>query len=174
MDGFQGLYRATVMDIQDPSELRRVRVKVMPMMDGIREKSSFPWAVNKDPRFVDIPDVGANVWVEFEGGDIMKPVYSGFICDKDGKTVPDEAKDGYPFTKTFKLPNGVLINIDTQGNILIANNKKEITISCDKILLSAKSINIGSSLGYIVTCPQKGQTIQTDTHTLFSSESVKA
>ena len=176
--GFFGLWRGIVKDNTDPERLRRVRIQAMPMMEGITDKDSFPWAVSKDPRTIDIPEINSVVWVEFESGDIMKPVYSGYVCDQYGLTIPPEAQSGYPFTKVFKLKTStatVLIKIDKQGNITVSTKGKQITLDCEKIYLSAKKISLGQNTGYIVTCPDPGKVLEDGNgYPMRSSKTVKA
>lgn len=177
-DTIVGLYRGIVKDTSDPLKLRRVRVQVIPFMENIYDIKALPWAVSKDSRFIDIPEVGSIVWVEFECGDIRKPVYSGFVCDSDRRTIPVEAESGYPDSKVYKVktPKGVdvLIKIDSSGNITINNNKKNVTINCDKVLLAANEIRLGGADGYVVTCPTPNTQIVTENMVLTSSDKVKA
>jgi uncharacterized protein involved in type VI secretion and phage assembly len=74
-----GKYRGVVADNRDPEQMGRIRVKVP---DVLGEAES-PWAVPcVTPPFSDdvgsgLPEVGANVWIEFEQGDPDYPIWSG-------------------------------------------------------------------------------------------------
>lgn len=64
-----GFYRATIVDVADPEKRRRVRLKV-PQLFG---DSTTGWA---EPMVcIWKPDVGDQVWVTFEGGDLSYPIY---------------------------------------------------------------------------------------------------
>lgn len=131
------------------------------MMDGVTNDDDLPWAVCKDPRFIDIPEVGSMVYIEFENGNIYKPIYSGYICGPDKKTVPSEALADYPDTKVLKFPNGAILQFDKDGSI---------TIKGTTVFINAKQINLGEKpLGYVVLCPSPNQTIVTDSGSLISS-----
>ncbi|MBI9048803.1 MAG: hypothetical protein JEZ00_05275 [Anaerolineaceae bacterium] len=79
MPSFFGKYRGKVENNIDPMMLGRVQVSVPSVLgDG-----SLSWAMPCVPYagsgvgFFMIPPNGANLWVEFEGGDIDYPIWSG-------------------------------------------------------------------------------------------------
>lgn len=79
MAPFFGKYRGKVENNIDPMMLGKIQVSVPAVLgDG-----SLSWAMPCVPfagsgvGFFMIPPVGANVWVEFEGGDIDYPIWSG-------------------------------------------------------------------------------------------------
>ncbi len=79
MASFFGKYRGTVANNIDPMLLGRVQVNV----PAVLGEGSLSWALPCVPYagdgvgFFMIPPVGANVWVEFEGGNIDYPIWSG-------------------------------------------------------------------------------------------------
>jgi len=80
---FLGNYRGIVVDVDDPVKAGRVRVKVHPMMDGIEDETVLPWALPatpiggglEDTGSICVPEIGSIVWVFFENGEVMNPVY---------------------------------------------------------------------------------------------------
>jgi uncharacterized protein involved in type VI secretion and phage assembly len=76
--GFFGKYRGTVVDNKDPLFSGRVKVSVPYAMGDVNDWAlpCFPYAGTQAGVFV-VPPVGANVWVEFEGGDIDRPIWVG-------------------------------------------------------------------------------------------------
>lgn len=92
---FDGFYRGVVVDIDDPLQSGRVRVRVYPMFEGV-DDNVLPWAILADPNFggsanegkFSIPSINAHVFVFFENGDHRFPVYfAGAPAIQDG--VPD-------------------------------------------------------------------------------------
>ena len=79
MTQYFGPYRGTVENNIDPMLLGRMQVSV-PAVLGEGKLSwampCLPYAGSGVGLFV-IPPVGANVWVEFEGGDTDYPIWSG-------------------------------------------------------------------------------------------------
>jgi hypothetical protein len=79
MAPFFGKYRGKVENNIDPMMLGKIQVSV----PAVLGEGSMSWALPCVPfagngvGFFMIPPVGANVWVEFEGGDIDYPIWSG-------------------------------------------------------------------------------------------------
>lgn len=80
---FYGKYRAFVRDNNDPERLGRVRMEI-PAVLGTGEANWSDWAWpclpyggNDDTGMFLIPDEGASVWAEFEGGQPQYPIWSG-------------------------------------------------------------------------------------------------
>lgn len=74
-----GKYRGLVSDIGDPETRCRIKATV-PAVYG---EATSPWAMPSVPfagpqhGLVLLPEVGDGVWIEFEGGDISRPIWSG-------------------------------------------------------------------------------------------------
>ncbi len=79
MDRFYGKYRGKVKNNTDPLMLGRVQVEVPAVLGDGRMSWAMPCApyAGSGVGFFFIPPVDANVWVEFEGGDLDYPIYSG-------------------------------------------------------------------------------------------------
>jgi hypothetical protein len=97
---FYGKYRGQVANNIDPMQLGRVQVKVPAVLgDG-----QLSWALPCSPYggsgvgFFAVPPVGANVWVEFEGGDPDSPILAG--CFWGTGEVP--AQPALPQMKVWK------------------------------------------------------------------------
>lgn len=79
MKRYYGKYRGKVENNIDPMQLGRIQVSAPAVLgDG-----TLSWAMPCTPYagsgvgFFAIPPVGANVWVEFEGGDPDYPIWAG-------------------------------------------------------------------------------------------------
>ncbi len=79
MSQFFGKYRGEVANNIDPMQMGRVQVKV----PAVLGEGSLSWAMPCVPYagpqvgFFAVPPVGANVWVEFEGGNTDYPIWTG-------------------------------------------------------------------------------------------------
>ncbi len=125
MRQFFGKYRGQVTSSKDPNFLGRIQVSV-PAVLGETEQS---WAMpcvpyaGKDIGLLMVPPVGANIWVEFEGGDPDYPIWSGCFWGKGelpkNAQVEDAAEvqvfrtEGVTLTVSrFKQSKGVSLEIN--------------------------------------------------------------
>ena len=74
-----GNYRGKVENNLDPMQMGRVQVSVPAVLGSGKLSWAMPCAPYAGPGvgFFTVPPVGANVWVEFEGGDTDYPILSG-------------------------------------------------------------------------------------------------
>ncbi len=72
---FFGKYRGKVANNVDPKGLGRLQVSVPAVLGDGR----LSWALPCMPstNFFILPPKGANIWVEFEGGDLEHPIWTG-------------------------------------------------------------------------------------------------
>lgn len=90
-DRYFGKYRGIVTDVDDPNRRGYIRAQV----PEIYSDADSPWAIPSVPfagrnhGFVTLPEVGDGVWVEFEGGDPARPIWSGAWWADD--EMPQEA-----------------------------------------------------------------------------------
>lgn len=111
-----GKHRGVVVGNADPLQQGRVQVNV-PAVHGQRSGDP-PWAMPCAPYggrgvgFFAVPPVGANVWVEFEGGDITQPIWSG--CFWNQGEVPVQPATAHK--KAFVTEAISLVLDDTPGS----------------------------------------------------------
>jgi hypothetical protein len=86
MTDYFGKYRGKVEVNVDPQNAGRVMVSV-PAVTG---SGTLNWAMPSSPSvgFIAVPPVGANVWVEYEGGNPDQAIYSGCFWDTAGSPLP--------------------------------------------------------------------------------------
>lgn len=108
-----GKYRSFVRDVNDPEHRGRLRLEVPAVLGTGRAHWSgwalpcFPYGGNPDRGLYLLPEDGASVWAEFEGGDPQYPIWSG-VWLAPGET-PAEAG---PHRKVLKSPSGHLLLFD--------------------------------------------------------------
>jgi hypothetical protein len=97
--------------------------------DGKGERPIQVWAKPCfHPGFFFIPEVGAQVWVEFVAGDVNQPVWTGvwYPLAETPKTVTDEAPTEHQ--KVIRTASGHVIQLDDTGDkpaIVIRHTKKD-------------------------------------------------
>jgi hypothetical protein len=110
---FFGKYRGKVENDIDPMQQGRVQVSVPAVFGEGRLSWAMPCVPYAGPGvgFFAVPPVGANVWVEFEGGDTERAIWSG--CFWGVGEVP--AKPAVSQTKVFKTDGVTLTFNDLPG-----------------------------------------------------------
>jgi hypothetical protein len=110
---FFGKYRGTVSNNIDPTSLGRLQVEVPEILGDNRLSWAMPCSPFAGPGvgFFALPPVGANVWVEFEGGDPDFPIWSG--CFWGPGQVP--VKPATPFVAALQTQSVSLQLVDVPG-----------------------------------------------------------
>lgn len=115
---FSGNFRGEVVDVADPLVAGRIRVRVFGVYDDL-EDNQIPWAIYADPFMGGgfnsggfwIPDVGDHVWVFFEEGNHIHPVF--FAGAPAVPHMPQEkTASEYPKNRIFKSKQGHVIEVD--------------------------------------------------------------
>ena len=132
---FYGKYRGTVTDVEQPG---RGRIKAtVPAVLGDQATGwcdpCVPYAGN-NVGIAFLPDVGAGVWIEFEGGDVSYPIWSGCYW-RDGE-IPSKVAPGAMVIQTTSGHQIVLD--DNEGAVTISDsNGNSITLDGSGITLQA-------------------------------------
>ena len=94
-----GKYRAFVRDNHDPERLGRLRLEIPAVLGTGKENWSewaapcFPYGGNDDMGMFLVPEEGASVWAEFEGGQVQYPIWAGvWLAKSNPGEQPEEAK----------------------------------------------------------------------------------
>lgn len=112
-----GKYRGKVVDNNDPQH--RGRLKVTCTATHRAELWAMPCVpyAGKDRGMLFLPEVGTQVWVEFEAGNPNTPIWAGCFWNKGDLTAADHA----PHVKLIKTEK-VEIRIDDQANKITISN----------------------------------------------------
>jgi uncharacterized protein involved in type VI secretion and phage assembly len=149
---FYGKYRGQVTDNDDPGNLGRVKATV-PRLLGDAETGwalpAFAYGGASEQGLFLVPDVGAGVWIEFEGGDLSYPVWSGTWYTSGD--IPESAQPG---TKVLKTQTGhKLVLDDDAGSVdLVDSNGNSLHMDQGGIILE-------DSFGNSITLDASGVTI---------------
>jgi uncharacterized protein involved in type VI secretion and phage assembly len=129
---FFGKYRGSVTDVDAPS----MRIKAtVPAVLGDQAtgwcRACTPYA-GPDQGFAFLPDVGAGVWIEFEGGDVSYPIWTGCYWRDDEQ--PSQVTDR---VRAIITASGhTILFDDDQTTITITDqNNNKVTLSSDGMAL---------------------------------------
>lgn len=164
---FFGKYAGVVTDREDPKKIGRLRALV-PEVFGEVEPCGWalpcaPWGGGRNRGFFAVPDKGDTVWIEFEAGDPMRPIWAGTfwgapdsgggqddLAAKAGAETP-EGPDGAPKPghHVLRTTAGHLISLDDEGGVIVIaeasgaevriTGEGEVIVTADKILLGANA-----------------------------------
>lgn len=151
---FYGKYRGIVQAVNDDDKLGRVRAYV-PEVYG--EDVISPWAMPCVPLagakhgLVCLPEVDDGVWIEFEGGDPSRPIWTGGWWGSD-----DLADDlGKAKARSWVTTEGHRITLDDEGKSVLIKHAKgaqveikegSMTLECKsgKVVLDSSGVNVNS------------------------------
>ena len=74
-----GKYQGIVTAVDDPEKMGRIKARVPSVLAGEITSWALPCApfTGPDAGFFALPPVDAAVWIEFEAGDVGRPIWSG-------------------------------------------------------------------------------------------------
>ncbi len=133
---YYGKYRGTVTDVDEKT--LRIKAKIPAVLGDQASGWCRPCVPYAGPNvgMAFLPEVGAGVWIEFEGGDVSYPVWVGCYW-REGE-VPGDAK---PAVKTIVTKQGhkLLFDDDGQTVTITDSSSNKITLSADGITLERGS-----------------------------------
>lgn len=149
---FHGNYRGIVEDVEDPMNVGRVKIRVMSVYDDL-DTVDMPWAIYADPFMGGsknkggffVPDLGDTVWVFFEQGDHMQPVY--FAGAPAQPHLPDETREApYYKNRMWKTKTGHFLEFNDgeetgQGYIRITHRTGSYIMLDDEGNITIDSVN---------------------------------
>lgn len=114
---YYGKFRAFVVDNEDPEQRARLRVRV-PSVFGQQETfwalPCLPFGGLADQGLFMVPEVSAQVWVEFEEGNKDVPIWTGVFW-QPSEAIPTEAQKTPPTTRVIKTPSGHVLQFDDES-----------------------------------------------------------
>src|SRR5215470_5859577 len=157
---YYGKYRGQVTDNQDPSNLGRVKANV-PRVLGVEETGwalpAFIYGGASEQGFFAVPDVGAGVWIEFEGGDLSYPIWTGTWFTSGA--VPESAQPGQKVLKS-KAGHKIILDDDAETVEVTDSNGNSIKMDSSVIKVSA-----GSATKIVIEAPNI-ELVENATHPL--------
>ena len=151
-DRYFGKYRGLVTDVDDPEGLGRITAQVPEVLGTVDSAWAMPCvpAAGASHGFVAIPRVGDGVWIEFEAGDLSRPIWTGCWWARD--ELPDE---NGPDVRALVTAGGHRIVLDDEaGEIRLTHSggaelkltasEISLDISGTTLALSASGLNVNN------------------------------
>jgi uncharacterized protein involved in type VI secretion and phage assembly len=146
---FYGKYRGTVTELD--AATMRLKANVPAVLPGAQTGWCAPCVPYAGPQvgFLMLPEVGSGVWIEFEGGDVSFPIWTG--CYWSSGDVPSSASAD---VKTIVTSAGVLafdngassvtLQDSSQDSLVLDSSGATVTAGAGKIEVGASGVSINS------------------------------
>jgi uncharacterized protein involved in type VI secretion and phage assembly len=150
-----GKYRGLVKENDDKEGLGRIKA-LIPEVLG--DTTVSPWALPCAPYAGDgegqftIPPIDAGVWIEFEAGDVSRPIWSGCWWCKN--KLPKDA-DGVMATQPLKIirsEKGLMVTLDDKSQTISLTDKNGKNMM--KIEVQQGMVTIKGTTKVVVEAPQ--------------------
>jgi len=155
-----GKYRGVVTGNADPAGMGRLLARVPDLLGGIETE----WAMPCVPYAGDgaglhmIPAVGTGVWIEFEGGDPSRPIWSGCWWEAGKAPSGVEGTETIPELRVLRSESGLSVTLDdasqvlrvghVEGGDLLTIDAKAGTLwltAAAKVVIDAPEIELGAN-----------------------------
>ena len=150
-----GKYRGTVTDNQDPRSQGRIKVRVPEVLVDVDSGWALPcapYAGDKTGAYA-VPPVGAGVWVEFEAGDVSRPIWVGCWWASDKVPTDEGGREGDARRQGDAQragPASLALHDDSQTIALSDSNGSNIL----RIEVQAGTVTVKASTKVVVDAPQ--------------------
>ena len=162
---FFGKYRGLVTDNQDPLSLGRLKARVPEVLGDV----DTGWALPAAPYAGDgvgvyaVPAKDAGVWIEFESGDVSRPIWTGCWWG-DGQLPKDESgSSSTPSRKIIRTDEGLLLSLDDGGKTITLSDSNGNNLI--KFQVQQGQIKMQAATKVVVEAPQI-ELVQNATHPL--------
>ena len=159
VDRFYGKYRGLVVNNVDPLQLGRLQA----MVPEVLGESPSGWAQPCAPYggtacgFFAIPPVGAGVWIEFEAGDVSRPIWAGTWWATGEVPMDQLGVPAQPTTKILRSDFGLIVALDDVKQTITLSDSLGLNLVSVKVLEG--TVEIESALKVVLEAPliQHGQ-----------------
>jgi hypothetical protein len=116
---FYGKYRGLVTKNEDPLDLGRIQASVPEVLGEVDTGWALPCApyAGTNAGLFAIPPVGAGVWIEFEAGDVSRPIWAGTWWGAGDAPLDETGTTAAPVTKILRSESGMIVALaDHEGS----------------------------------------------------------
>jgi uncharacterized protein involved in type VI secretion and phage assembly len=152
--GHYGKYRGIVTDNQDPNDLGRLKARVPEVLADVETG----WALPAAPYSGDgsglyaVPEPGVGVWIEFEAGDVSRPIWTGCWWGADQLPKNNAGTAATPAMKIIRSEQGLMVTLDDDGQTIHVSDKDGKNVL--EIQVQPGKITIKGATKAVVEAPQ--------------------
>lgn len=158
-DRFFGKYRGLVVMNIDPMSIGRLKAMVPEVLGEIPSSWALPaspYAGTGSGLFA-IPPIGAGVWIEFEAGDVSRPIWTGAWWASGEVPMDEKGVQVQPTTKILRSDFGLIVALDDLSQTITISDALGLNLMTVKVLEG--TIQIKSAVRVVLEAPliQHGQ-----------------
>jgi hypothetical protein len=141
---YYGKYRGIVSNNSDPNNLGRITARVQELLGDVDTGWALPcapYAGDGEGQFT-VPPQGAGVWIEFESGDLSRPIWSGCWWAENQVPEDNSGTRATPPLKIIRSEAGLMVTLDDDSQMITVsdsdgNNMLEIKVQQGQIRLKS-------------------------------------
>jgi uncharacterized protein involved in type VI secretion and phage assembly len=162
---FYGKYRGRVTNNEDSKNLGRIKAKVPEVLGDVETGFALPCVpyAGKGVGFFALPPVGAGVWIEFEAGDVSRPIWSGCWWGEEHRPKNEGGSAATPPLKIFRSEKGLLLAFDDDGQSISLSDENGSNIL--NIKVQRGQVDVKGKIKVVVDAPQI-ELVENATHPL--------
>lgn len=139
-----GMYRGTVMENTDPLSMGRIKAFVPEVLQGVPTGWATPCApvAGLKAGFFSVPAIGSGVWIEFEAGDVSRPIWvGGYWGAPEAPNEPPSVAPPLPTQKIWRSDFGLTVAMDDVLQTVVitdalGTNKVTVDVKTGTVTLS--------------------------------------
>jgi uncharacterized protein involved in type VI secretion and phage assembly len=149
-----GKYRGTVSDNNDPRKQGRLKAKVPEILGDVDSGWALPCAPYSGDKtgIYSVPAVGAGVWVEFEAGDVSRPIWVGCWWGNDKLPTDEGGTAATPDVKIVRSEQGLLLAFHDDSQVIALSDSDGNNIL--KIEVQQGNVTLKASTKVVIDAPQ--------------------
>ncbi|HHM05331.1 MAG TPA: hypothetical protein ENJ19_06260 [Gammaproteobacteria bacterium] len=141
-----GKYRGLVRDNNDPRNMGRIKASVRELLGDVDTGWALPclpYSGNGEGQYT-VPPVGAGVWIEFESGDLSRPIWSGCWWGEGQLPSDNTGTAATPPLKIIRSETGLMVTLDDNSQVITVSdggggNLLEIQVQAGRITVKGAS-----------------------------------
>src|SRR5215216_1985993 len=160
---YYGKYRGIVTDNQDPNNLGRLKARVPEVLLDVETGWALPAAPYSGggSGSYTVPEPDTGVWIEFEAGDVSRPIWTGCWWGTDQLPKNNAGTAATPAMKIIRSEQGLMVALDDDGQTVHLSDKDGRNVL--EIQVQSGKITIKGATKAVVEAPQI-ELVENSTH----------
>lgn len=149
---FYGKFAGTVMNNMDPQMQGRLQAFVPELLGEVPTGWAKPCTPYAGPTsgFFSVPPVGAGVWIEFEAGDVSRPIWAGCFWGTGELPLKPPGSPSQPTTRIWRTETGLTTVMDDMAQTItltdgVGLNSVEISVATGTVTITGAARVVSSA-----------------------------